>query len=381
MIEPVILGDCTLYLGDCLEVMKQLPDKSVDAVIDRRLQIITACDTIGCEGEHNHEGSTSGEQTQTTGSGNYMGGAQAGNRMAVLQTGMVTEEDSQILRDFPVGTFQDHEAFEHSGEGQRQSWQEERQIQGRIEKHALSPNDSQRQMLELWSNREASYSPQEREPSGQSFRKSTSPLREMPQQINKNAVVAKSKIIIITDPPYGINHPTDYNNRGRSNLAQCNDYEKVINDDKPFDPSPFLSYPCCFWGANYFADKLPISSGWLVWDKLRPDDLDQATCELAWTNFVKGVRRFQYRWNGMIRDGNEELFHPTQKPIALMKWILSLQWTPKGAIFDPYMGSGTTGVACVQLGRKFIGCEIEPKYFDIAVKRIKEAQLQMRLEI
>jgi site-specific DNA-methyltransferase (adenine-specific)/modification methylase len=192
---------------------------------------------------------------------------------------------------------------------------------------------------------------------------------EVMQQVPK-----KSVDVVITDPPYGINHPTNYKGRGRGKLAACNEFpERMIGDDKPFDPSPFLSYPCCFWGANYFADKLPISSGWLVWDKLRPDNLDQATCELAWTNFVKGVRRFQYRWNGMIRDGNEKLVHPTQKPIALMKWILSLRWTPKGSVYDPYMGSGSTGIACVQLGRKFIGCEIEPRYFDIAVERIKEA--------
>lgn len=186
---------------------------------------------------------------------------------------------------------------------------------------------------------------------------------------------------VMTDPPYGIDHPCNYAERKRAALAPCTDYPNVIGDNKPFDPLPFLKYPCCFWGGNYFADKLPVSSGWLVWDKERPDDLDQSTCELAWTNFIKGVRRFRYMWHGMIRDGNEKLYHPTQKPVALTRWVLSLKWTPAGTIFDPFMGSGGGGVACVQTGRRFIGIEIDPGYFQIAVKRIKQAQLQIRMEI
>ena len=186
---------------------------------------------------------------------------------------------------------------------------------------------------------------------------------------------------VVTDPPYGIAHPCNFKGRGRSVLAECNDYPDVHDDDKPFDPAPFLQLaPCLFWGGNYFADRLPISSGWLVWDKERPDELDQATCELAWTNFVKGVRRFRYLWNGMMRAGEKgENYHPTQKPIAVMEWALSLRWCPHGLVFAPFMGSGTTGVACANLGRKFIGIEIERKYFDIACERIDAAYSQGRL--
>lgn len=72
--------------------------------------------------------------------------------------------------------------------------------------------------------------------------------------------------VIITDPPYGINHPTNYHSRGRDALAECKDYPPVYGDNKDFDPTLFLNWPCCFWGANYYADKLPPSSGWLVWD-------------------------------------------------------------------------------------------------------------------
>lgn len=187
---------------------------------------------------------------------------------------------------------------------------------------------------------------------------------------------------VITDPPYGIGHPCNFAARGRGNLAACNDYPDVYADDAPFDPAPWLALgvPVCMWGGNHFAERLPSSAGWLVWDKERPDDLDQATCELAWTNYVKGVRRFRYLWNGMMRAGERgQNWHPTQKPIALQEWVLGLAWTPRGMILDPFMGSGTTGVACANLGRKFIGIEIERKYFDIACERIDNAYRQARM--
>ena len=189
--------------------------------------------------------------------------------------------------------------------------------------------------------------------------------------------------VILTDPPYGISHPCNFKEVGRENLAVCNDYPDVHGDDEPFNPAPFLDLkvPTLFWGGNYFADKLPATSGWVVWDKVRPDDLDQATCELGWTNFVKGVRRYKYLWHGMMRAGEKgENYHPTQKPVALMKWVIGLRWTPKeGVIFDPYLGAGATGVAAVTMKREFIGCEIEPRYFDIACRRIEDAQRQVQM--
>lgn len=181
---------------------------------------------------------------------------------------------------------------------------------------------------------------------------------------------------VITDPPYGISHKCNFSERGRGCLAACNDYPDVIGDDKPFDPAPLLGLdvPTVLWGANHFADKLPPSGGWLVWDKERPDTLDQATCELAWSNCVKGVRRFRHLWNGMMRASERgENYHPTQKPVALFRWVLSLPWIPRGTIFDPYCGSGPLGVAAVQAGFGYIGCELNPAYADIARRRIAEA--------
>jgi DNA modification methylase len=102
-----------------------------------------------------------------------------------------------------------------------------------------------------------------------------------------------------------------------------------------------------------------------------------ADCELAWTNLDKPVRRIRHMWNGMLRKGQEERGeHPTQKPLGVMKWAIGHIPEPANTILDPFMGSGTTGVAAVQMGRDFIGIEREPKYFDIACRRIEQAQRQ-----
>ena len=188
--------------------------------------------------------------------------------------------------------------------------------------------------------------------------------------------------LILSDPQYGINHPTNYKSRGRSKLAECNDYAPVYGDNQPFNPSFLLSLnrPMILWGANHYANKLPNSSGWLIWDKKRPDNLDQATCEIAWTNFVKGIRRFGHLWHGMMRESERgENYHPTQKPIALMMWCLTLKWTPAGVVVDPFVGSGPIPIACERLNRRWIGIEIEEKYCEIAAKRIEKENQQLKL--
>jgi DNA modification methylase len=184
---------------------------------------------------------------------------------------------------------------------------------------------------------------------------------------------------VITDPPYGINE-NHKKVASRGKLAAPRDYGEFDWDKEP--PSAALidairghAKWSALFGGNYF--NLPPTSCWLVWDKLNGDN-DFADCELAWTNWPKAVRRIQWRWNGMIRQGGEDRFHPTQKPVAVMKWVVDL--CPKAdTILDPFMGSGTTGVAAVKMGRKFIGIEREPKYFDIACKRIEQAAAQQSL--
>jgi hypothetical protein len=177
--------------------------------------------------------------------------------------------------------------------------------------------------------------------------------------------------VIIADPPYGISHPCNFKTRKRGNLAECSDYADVAYDDEPFDPAHILALdlPTVLWGGNHYSSRLPDSGGWLVWDKKRPDDLDQATCELAWTNFVKGVRRKEIRWHGMLRAGGsfaDTLLHPTQKPVALTTWILGLRWTPPGLVIDLYAGSGSALVAAKRAGRHYLGFELSKDYCEIA---------------
>jgi DNA modification methylase len=178
---------------------------------------------------------------------------------------------------------------------------------------------------------------------------------------------------VVTDPPYGIGEARG-KNKSRSCLAVARDYGRANWDDKPCPPEAVaavrrVSRWQVIFGGNYF--QLPPASCWLVWDKLN-GDTDFADCELAWTNLRRAVRRIQYRWHGMIRDGEDERVHPTQKPVAVMRWCLGFL-PERCTVFDPYMGSGTTGVACVQTGRKFVGIEIDPGYFAIAQRRINDA--------
>lgn len=186
---------------------------------------------------------------------------------------------------------------------------------------------------------------------------------------------------VVTDPPYGIREAAGRNS-SRSNLAQARDYgnydwdNKTIDDDLIFSVISAGRYAIVF-GGNYY--QLPASSCWLVWDKENGNN-DFADCELAWTNLPKAVRRIRYMWNGMLRANNEERGdHPTQKPIGVMSWAISQLPCQSETILDPFMGSGTTGVSAINMGRKFIGIEREPVYFDIACRRIEHAHAQGRL--
>lgn len=183
---------------------------------------------------------------------------------------------------------------------------------------------------------------------------------------------------VVTDPPYGIG----YSHGGSSGvLARTTKFVgvKVHGDRQPFDPSPFLRWPCVIWGANNFNDKLPPSKRWLVWDKrdgLPSNDLSD--CEIAFTNVDGTDRLYSCRWMGMLKDterGHERL-HPMQKPVAIMEWCLS--FVAGETVCDPFMGSGSTGIACLKNGRRFVGCEIDEGYFQIAVKRIKRALAEQK---
>ena len=184
----------------------------------------------------------------------------------------------------------------------------------------------------------------------------------------------------VIDPPYGIKEAAG-KNASRGNLAIAKDYGDDEWDDQTQEDAVALvvslSPHSIIFGGNYYS--LPPSSCWLVWDKLNGTN-DFADCELAWTNLPKAVRRLQYRWNGMLRQNNEPRGdHPTQKPVGVMRWAISQLPDSALTICDAFCGSGTTGVACVELGRGFVGIEQNPKYFDIACRRISDALSRPRL--
>lgn len=174
---------------------------------------------------------------------------------------------------------------------------------------------------------------------------------------------------VVTDPPYGIGfaaQPTKWQRRAGKKPEAWDDSPVPLVCGLP-DLAPTI-----IWGGNYYA--LPQTRCWLSWFK--PDaPPSMAHFELAWTSFDANSRQLSVS----IGETNpERVGHPTQKPLRLMKWCLTFV---EGAatILDPFMGSGTTGVAAVQMDRKFIGIEREAKYFDIACKRIEDAQRQGNL--
>lgn len=177
---------------------------------------------------------------------------------------------------------------------------------------------------------------------------------------------------LLTDPPYGIDVVGKNGKIGADGLAKTNTYAAVIGDSGPFDPSHLIGAApvVVLWGANNYANRLPDSTGWIVWDKREGMASNMfADVELAWTNQHRPARMFSHRWSGMIKKGESgKRCHPTQKPIALMVWLIE-EYTTEGIVGDWYCGSGTTIIAAEQLNRKCYAIEIEPLYVDVAVKR------------
>jgi hypothetical protein len=174
--------------------------------------------------------------------------------------------------------------------------------------------------------------------------------------------------VCLTDPPYGIGAGTGIGKvtKEGSDFRGREQWDSKPPDRCVFDAIRATSDYQIIWGGNYF--ELPPSKCFFVWDKVQPEDFSLAMAEQAWTNIDRPAKIF--RWKSMSINGVDPKHHPTQKPENLMKWCLSFA---DGDVFDPYMGSGTTGVAAVKLGRKFTGIEIDPGYFDIACRRIEAA--------
>ena len=174
---------------------------------------------------------------------------------------------------------------------------------------------------------------------------------------------------VVTDPPYGIADKWRGGfghgwGKARQESILRNEWDARPLDQRALDILLAAADQQIIWGGNYF--ELPPSRCWFVWNK--PErGFTLAEAELAWTNRDNVVRVFD------APRSEPDRLHPTQKPVALMSWCVQ---KTTGEVLDPFMGSGTTGVACAKLGRKFIGIELEPKYFDIACKRIEDAYKQ-----
>ncbi len=181
-------------------------------------------------------------------------------------------------------------------------------------------------------------------------------------------------VVIVGDPPYGIGYVHGGKGDGLHTRRNC---ERIIGDDKPFDPTPLLRFSnVLIWGADHYAMRLPHGR-WLAWNKLGGmESWDSfSDVEFAWHSNKGAARIFNYKWKGIacvkIGEDNGRRWHPTQKPVGLMQWcIRQTESTVDDVVFDPFCGSGTTCVAAKKLGRRWIGIELEPKYVEIARRRI-----------
>ena len=178
--------------------------------------------------------------------------------------------------------------------------------------------------------------------------------------------------IVYTDPPYGIS----YKSPSGSGKTKRGNYDIILNDNKEFDPNCLFGYceKIVCWGANHYANKLPNSAMWLIWDKREGDAINKnSDCELAWCSFGGSARLFHHKWNGMIKasEKNEKRVHPTQKPIELSKWVFNI-CDAGNIILDLFLGSGSTMVAAHQLKRKCYGMELDPKYCQVIIDRMKK---------
>lgn len=192
--------------------------------------------------------------------------------------------------------------------------------------------------------------------------------------------------LAIIDPPYGIKVSKQNITRGK--LAVAKGYKPFHGEDEGPPSSEFfsdllrVSKHAVIWGANHFISRIPYdASCWIVWDKDN-GNTDFADCELAWTNLPGAVRKFTYCWAGMRQQDmkNKEVrIHPTQKPVALYEWILDKYSRPGDLILDTHVGSASGLIACRNRGLQYVGFEIDKYYYDLALKRLREAEAQYNI--
>jgi site-specific DNA-methyltransferase (adenine-specific) len=192
--------------------------------------------------------------------------------------------------------------------------------------------------------------------------------------------------LAIVDPPYRIGED-GLKNHSRSNFTKSTLYTPKIWDRETINDLYInelfrVSKNQIIWGANHFISKIPIdSSSWVVWDKQNGEN-DFADCELAWTSHTTAVRKFTFRWAGMLQENmknKEDRIHPTQKPIALYKWLLKNYAKPGDKILYTHLGSGSSRIACYEGEFDFVGYEIDKDYFEAQEKRFQNYIAQLKI--
>ena len=187
----------------------------------------------------------------------------------------------------------------------------------------------------------------------------------------------KSIELILTDPPYGKKADKGTNGFGAAkNRRYAGGWDGKRPDKAVFDEMQRVSKNMIIFGANYFADMLPPSNCWIFWDKKREIKFQNpfADGELIYTTFKKPVKRIVFRQQGFITDSKDKRYHPTQKPSELVQKLIEMFTEEGQTVFDPFIGSGTTAVAAIRAGRKYLGCEIDSEFCDICEQRIKSEQ-------
>jgi len=184
--------------------------------------------------------------------------------------------------------------------------------------------------------------------------------------------------MVFADPPYGINLVPNKGTVGKGSTK----YKKIIGDTDT--ATAIAGYRLCaglfsqathiWWGANYYADILPLSRCWIVWDK-EISAKSFADAELAWSNHKSSVRIFKHQWNGACKasERGQPRYHPTQKPVALAVYCYERYSDLNDNIFDPFLGSGITILAAEKTGRRCFGVEIDPAYCDVTIARYEQA--------
>ena len=193
-------------------------------------------------------------------------------------------------------------------------------------------------------------------------------MKEMPD---------KSIDLIVTDPPYGKKADKGTNGFGTSkNRRYQGGWDNQRPDKQVFDEMFRISKNLIIFGANYFCDMLPFSNHWIFWDKKGDISFKNpfADGELIYTTFTSPIKRVVFKQQGFITDSKDKRYHPTQKPSELIQMLIEQYSNEGDIILDPFLGSGTTAIACVNTNRHYIGFELDPQYYNIACKRLDEVE-------